>query len=70
MRPIKIIIRKIVIFAEEMASPDVSRTLADEVGAAVETIYTIESGEDNLTYIERMEDNLAKIYGSLSKQAG
>lgn len=55
------------IFAEEMASPEISRTLANEVGAAVETIYTIESGEDNKTYMERMEDNLAKIYDSLSK---
>jgi zinc transport system substrate-binding protein len=55
------------IFAEEMASPDVSRTLANEVGAKVETIYTIESGEDNKTYLERVTDNLAKIYGSLTK---
>ncbi len=53
------------IFAEEMASPDVSKTLAKEVGAQVETIYTIESGEDNKNYIERVENNLSKIYGSL-----
>lgn len=53
------------IFAEEMASPEVSATLAKEVGAEVETIYTIESGEDNLTYLERIEDNLSKIYDSL-----
>jgi zinc transport system substrate-binding protein len=53
------------IFAEEMASPDVSRTLANEVGAKVETIYTIESNEDGMTYVERMESNLAKIYDSL-----
>lgn len=55
------------IFAEEMASADVSKTLANEVGAKVETIYTMESSEDNKTYLERMEDNLAKIYDSLSK---
>lgn len=55
------------IFAEEMASPDVSKTLADEVGAKVETIYTIESGEDNMTYLERMTDNLTKIYASLTE---
>jgi zinc transport system substrate-binding protein len=48
-----------------MASPDVSKTLADEVGAKVETIYTIESGEDNMSYLERMESNLSKIYDSL-----
>ncbi|MDD2214076.1 MAG: zinc ABC transporter substrate-binding protein [Oscillospiraceae bacterium] len=55
------------IFAEEMASPAVSQTLADEVGATVETIYTIESAEDELTYLERMESNLSKIYSSLSQ---
>lgn len=53
------------IFAEEMASPDVSKTLAKEVGAKVETIYTVESSEDNLTYLERIKSNLSKIYGSL-----
>lgn len=53
------------IFDEEMASPEVSQTLADEVGAEVETIYTIESAEDNMSYIDRMKDNLVKIYGSL-----
>ena len=55
------------IFAEEMASQDVSQTLANEVGAKVETIYTIESSEDGMTYLERMEDNLSKIYDSLTK---
>ncbi len=53
------------VFSEEMASADVSETLANEVGAKVETIYTIESNEDNKTYLERMEDNLKKIYESL-----
>lgn len=54
-----------VIFAEELASPKVSETLAKEVGAKVETIYTIESKEDNKDYIQSMEDNLKKIYESL-----
>ncbi|HML36269.1 MAG TPA: metal ABC transporter substrate-binding protein [Bacillota bacterium] len=53
------------IFAEEMASSDVSETLANEVGAKVETIYTIESAEDGMTYLERISDNLSKIYDSL-----
>ncbi len=53
------------IFAEELASPEVSKTLANEVGAKVDTIYTIESSEDNKTYLERMSDNLEKIYESL-----
>lgn len=54
-----------VIFAEEMASPEVSKTLASEVGAQVETLYTMESAEDNLSYLERMRSNLEKIYASL-----
>jgi zinc transport system substrate-binding protein len=54
-----------VIFMEELASPKVSETLAKEVGAKVETIYTIESKEDNKDYIKSMEDNLKKIYESM-----
>ncbi len=53
------------IFAEELASPAVSETLAKEVGAKVETIYTMESREDNKSYLERMTSNLEKIYQSL-----
>ena len=54
------------IFAEEMASPAVSRTLANEVGATVQTIFTMETGEDGRSYLERMEDNLRRIYESLA----
>jgi len=54
------------IFAEEMASPEVSETLASEVGAKVETIYTIESAEDDMSYLERMEQNLSEIYSSMA----
>ncbi len=54
------------IFAEEMVSPAVSQTLATEVGAEVETVYTMESAQDNMTYLERMESNLFKIYNSLT----
>lgn len=53
------------IFSEKLASPDVSRTLADEVGATVETIYTMETEEDGLSYVDRMEANVAKIFASL-----
>ena len=53
------------VFAEEMASPDVSKALAAEVGAKVKTIYTIENNEDNKTYLERMSDDLKEIYESL-----
>jgi len=53
------------VFAEEMASPEISQTLANELGAKIETLYTIESAEDGLSYLERMSDNLSKIYSSL-----
>jgi zinc transport system substrate-binding protein len=53
------------IFAEEMASPKVSETLAKEIGAKVEKIYSIESKEDGKNYIQSMRDNLEKIYSSL-----
>lgn len=54
------------IFAEEEASPDVSQTLANEVGAKVQTIYTMETSENGKSYVERMTENLEKIYASLS----
>lgn len=53
------------IFAEHLASPDVSRTLADEVGATIETIYTLEAAEGKKTYLERVETNLEKILAAL-----
>lgn len=53
------------IFTEEMVSPKTSQTLADEVHADVKTIYTMESSEENTSYIERMRENLDKIYTSL-----
>jgi zinc transport system substrate-binding protein len=53
------------IFAEELASPSVSRTLADEVGAKVATIYTMEGSEDGKSYIDRMRANLEAVYASL-----
>ena len=54
------------VFVEEMVSPDVSQTLANEVGADVKTIYTIESSEADMSYLARMEANLKEIYDSLS----
>ena len=55
------------IFAEDMASPEISQTLATEVNAKVETIHTMESSEDGITYLERMEDNCKKVFESLSE---
>jgi len=54
------------IFSEEMVSAEVSQTLANEVGAKVEIIYTMENPQDGMTYLERMESNLSKIYASLT----
>lgn len=53
------------VFMEEMASPKVSETLAKEVNAKVEKIYTAESEEDGKDYIESMKENLDKVYESL-----
>ena len=56
-----------VVFSENAASPHVSAALAKEVGASVQTIYTIESAEDGLSYMERMTSNIEKIYKSLAQ---
>lgn len=53
------------IFVEDMASPKVSNTLAKEVGAKTQKIYTLESKEDGLDYIQSMKTNLDEIYNSL-----
>lgn len=53
------------IFVEDMVSPKVSKTLAREVGAKVEKIYTIENKEDGKNYVEAMKANLEMIYTSL-----
>lgn len=55
------------VFTEYMVSPEVSKSLAKEVGAQVETIYTIETAEDNLSYMDRMKTNIERIYKSLKK---
>jgi zinc transport system substrate-binding protein len=55
------------IFVEEMISPEVSKTLASEVGAKVETIATIEGPEDGMSYIDRQRENLDKVYACLAQ---
>ena len=55
------------ISSESLASPKVSETLAAEVGAKVIPIYTLESQEDNKSYLEAMEYNLNQIYNCLEK---
>lgn len=53
------------IFVEDMVSPKVSETLAQEAGAGVSQINTLESKEDNKDYLQSMKDNLEEIYESL-----
>jgi len=53
------------VFMEELASPKVSETLANEIGAKVEKIYTLESSEGNDSYPEGMRKNLELVYESL-----
>ena len=53
------------ILAERLSSPLVAETLASEAGARVMTIYTMESAEDGLSFLERMERNLAAVYAAL-----
>jgi len=55
------------IFAEEMVSPEVSKTLASEVGAKVETIATIEGPEGGKSYLDRQRENLEKVYAALAQ---
>ncbi|EHJ00944.1 ABC-type metal ion transporter, periplasmic subunit [Clostridium sp. DL-VIII] len=56
------------VFSEELASPKVSETLANEVGAVVVPILTLESKEDDKDYIEAMRYNLDQIYQCLEKE--
>lgn len=53
------------IFVEDMVSPRVSQTLANEVGAKAVKICTLESKDGDKNYLQSMSDNLAKIYSSL-----
>ncbi|WP_291648694.1 zinc ABC transporter substrate-binding protein [Clostridium sp.] len=54
-----------VIFSESTASAKESETLAREVGAKVEKIYSLETKEDDKGYLEGMKYNLETIYNSL-----
>lgn len=56
------------VFSESLASPKVSETLAKEVGAEVVPILTLESNEDDKSYIEAMRYNLEEIYKCLSQE--
>lgn len=53
------------IFSESASSSSESETLAKEAGAKVETIYSLESKEDDLSYLEGTRSNYEKIYNAL-----
>lgn len=53
------------IFTEDMTSPKTAKTLAHEVGAHMQSLHTLESGESNASYIEHMTENLETIYNCL-----
>lgn len=55
------------IFTEAMVSPAVARTLAEEAGAKVKVIYTMETAEGGKTYAERMKANLEAIASALNE---
>lgn len=56
------------IFMPELASEKISETLANEVGGKIEKIYTLESNEEGISYIDAMKYNLSKIYNALKTQ--
>lgn len=56
------------IFMPELASEKISQTLANEVGGKIEKIYTLESNEDGISYLDAMRENLEKIYNALEEQ--
>lgn len=53
------------IFSESVASSKEAETLAKEVGAKVIKVYSLETKEDNMNYLEGMKYNLEIIYSSL-----
>jgi zinc transport system substrate-binding protein len=44
-----------------MISPALTETISKEAGAKVETLDTIESGEQDANYVKTMKENLEKI---------
>lgn len=54
-----------VIFSESTASEKEAETLAKEVNAEVIKIYSLETSEDDMNYLDGMKYNLETIYNSL-----
>lgn len=54
-----------IVFSESTASEKEAETLAKEVNAKVVKIYSLETSEDNMNYLDGMKYNLETIYNSL-----
>jgi len=50
-----------VIFTEEFVNPKVAEVIADETGSRLLVLSPLEFGDENQTYLERMEQNLANL---------
>lgn len=57
-----------VIFSEQSSTSANANALANETGAKVEKIYSLEMKADNMSYLEGMKYNLEKIYSALKSQ--
>lgn len=53
------------VFTEKLENSLIARTVADEIGAQVGVLYTMESPEDGLSFVERMRRNAEAIAQSL-----
>lgn len=54
-----------VIFVEELISKELTDTLAKEVGAKTEKIYTLHSSEDGKNFSDRIKYNVETIYEAI-----
>jgi len=56
-----------VIFTEEFVNPKVAQVIADETSSKLLVLSPLEFGDENRTYLERMEQNLSNLKEALCK---
>lgn len=56
-----------VIFTEEFVNPKVAQVIADETGSKLLVLSPLEFGDENRTYLERIEQNLSNLKEALCK---
>ena len=56
-----------VIFTEEFVNPKVAQVIADETGSKLLVLSPLEFGDENKTYLERIEQNLSNLKEALCK---